>query len=421
MRNGLLLGVAGFTLAACGGGSGAGPETVGSVAPVVGGGTSGGSVYDQFVRPTEARTYVGVGASHNFQYDTDSSDCCVEQTKPIYAGNATTVRSSSISISYDPRDAIFTLTVQDPLSGTASNTRYQDPASRTDFGGAVQPQWGTPDLSRAPAAYANPNIRYLQSGGGNPASPYMASGNGLVYYGSPDVAPSGDAGAAYESHTFFYEKPGSSTKYVTLAGFISNSLTFSEEDIDSDGTDDEITSWDLTRGAFAYGMLTDNSNVPTTGTASFNGNMLATMVFNPTLDSSNPAPTYFQWLTGSSRVDVNFATKAVTMGMQGVVLNPQLDRDTTPRITVPAGSTFTASGSATIDLVGKGGFTGSFANGSFTFTRPDGAKAPVAIAGSSIDGAFYGPGAEEVGGGFRVVGGTPDERIDILGAFTGKK
>ncbi|WP_173203779.1 transferrin-binding protein-like solute binding protein [Sphingopyxis sp. BSNA05] len=43
------------------------------------------------------------------------------------------------------------------------------------------------------------------------------------------------------------------------------------------------------------------------------------------------------------------------------------------------------------------------------------------IAGSSINGAFYGPDAEELGGGYRIVGGTPDERIDILGTFVGKQ
>ena len=37
------------------------------------------------------------------------------------------------------------------------------------------------------------------------------------------------------------------------------------------------------------------------------------------------------------------------------------------------------------------------------------------------DGAFYGPNGEEAGGGFRIVGGKPDERVDIVGAFVGKK
>ena len=75
----------------------------------------------------------------------------------------------------------------------------------------------------------------------------------------------------------------------------------------------------------------------------------------------------------------------------------------------------------------------------------NGAPTGVAIAGSTLNGAFYGPGGSpdkiEVGGGFRVVGGTgeevllsvptfsmyeartrvvggtPDQRIDIVGSF----
>ena len=45
----------------------------------------------------------------------------------------------------------------------------------------------------------------------------------------------------------------------------------------------------------------------------------------------------------------------------------------------------------------------------------------MVIAGSSIDGAFYGPNGVELGGGYRIVGGTPDERIDILGTFVGQR
>jgi hypothetical protein len=83
-----------------------------------------------------------------------------------------------------------------------------------------------------------------------------------------------------------------------------------------------------------------------------------------------------------------------------------------------AGATFNASASGSIDLINKGGFSGQVGSASFT---QGGTTTQVNIAGSSIDGAFYGPNAQEVGGGFRVVGGTPDQRIDILGAFTGKK
>lgn len=414
MRSGLLLGVAAFTLAACGGGSGAGPETVGTVAPVAG----GGSVYDQFLTPTEARTYAGVGGVQHYEYQTDSRECCGQQAE-VYGGTATTVRGSTVSVAYDPRDAIFTLKIQDQNSGISSETRFQDPASRTDFGGSVQPQWGTPDMSDAPAN-ATGNFRYLQAGEGNPLSPYLISGSGFIDYNSPTEAPDGTDGTSYQATTFFYEKPGSSTKYVTLAGYLNNRLSYSDTDIE--GETERVNYWKLDRGAFAYGIITDNGAVPTSGTATFTGNMLGTMIYNPTLDEANPLPNYFQWLSGTSRVEVNFGTKAVTLGLEGAVFAPQIDRFNNSTATaIPTGSTFRASGSATIDLVGKGGFTGSFANGSFVFTRPDTTTAAVNIAGSSIDGAFYGPKAEEVGGGFRVVGGTPDERIDILGAFTGKK
>jgi len=83
---------------------------------------------------------------------------------------------------------------------------------------------------------------------------------------------------------------------------------------------------------------------------------------------------------------------------------------------MPAGSTFNADGAGRIDLVNAGGFLGQFTSAYFT---KGGIRRDLVIAGSSIDGAFYGPSAQEVGGGFRIVGGTPDERIDILGAFTG--
>ena len=66
-----------------------------------------------------------------------------------------------------------------------------------------------------------------------------------------------------------------------------------------------------------------------------------------------------------------------------------------------------------------GGFLGQFQQA--WFLRPDATRLDLLVAGSSIDGAFYGPGAEEAGGSFRIVGGTPDERIDILGIFTGRR
>jgi hypothetical protein len=83
-----------------------------------------------------------------------------------------------------------------------------------------------------------------------------------------------------------------------------------------------------------------------------------------------------------------------------------------------AGATFAAAGSGRVDLVNAGGFLGQINSASLTF---GGITNNLIIAGSSIDGAFYGPTAQEVGGGFRIVGGTPDQRIDILGVFTGAR
>jgi hypothetical protein len=147
--------------------------------------------------------------------------------------------------------------------------------------------------------------------------------------------------------------------------------------------------------------------------------MLATLVFNPSLDTAPNTPTYLQWMSGSQSSVVDFGAKTVKTTLTGTVLAPTLDAYTTPLDKLPAGSTFTAHANSTIDLVGKGGFTGTFADA--TFARPGLADFPIVIAGSSLDGAFYGPNGEELGAGFRIVGGTPDQRIDILGVMTGKK
>ncbi len=174
----------------------------------------------------------------------------------------------------------------------------------------------------------------------------------------------------------------------------------------------------LERGAWVFGERTDIAAVPKAGSATFNGPMVATMVFNNLRDIDNAAPTYFQWIEGTSRTTVDFAASSFTLKVDGTVFAPQFDAFTTRDHTLQAGATFTASGAGRIDLVNAGGFLGQF--GSASFTQPGGTLG-LTIAGSSIDGAFFGPAADEVGGGFRIVGGTPDERIDILGAFTGIK
>lgn len=75
-----------------------------------------------FAKPTDPKTYNGIGGSQIYDYLTDERDCCNQQGA-VYSGNATTARNTTIQVTYDPRDAIFTLILQDPLSRAATQTR----------------------------------------------------------------------------------------------------------------------------------------------------------------------------------------------------------------------------------------------------------------------------------------------------------
>lgn len=407
MRHYLLLSTT-CLLAACGGG---GETTISTPPPA-----ANPEAAHNFVHPTDPKTYQGIGASHVFEYVTDERGCCNQQAQ-TYAGNASTARDSKISITYNPREAVYTLQLKDPLSGADAQTRFQDPASRTDFGGAKEPQWGVREM-------ANPNINYLQAGDGDPRSPYRLSGTGLIDPGDNDRAPSGTDGSTYQSTTLFVLEPGSETNYVTYAGYVRNAFTFGTLETET-GAFDTITHH-LERGAFAYGERTENNSVPKTGSGTYSGSMVASMIFNPTLDDLNPngssgaIASYFQWIEGTANLAVNFANSTVDLALGGKVYAPSYDYYTSPTDTaIKDQATFAARGSGTINMVNFGGFKGEFSSASFT--NPNGAQYNVNIAGSSIDGTFFGPNAEEAGGGFRIVGGNPDERIDILGAFVGKK
>lgn len=387
------------TLAACGG---AGPQSVGSqaapAAPVAGGPTTPTNNHS-FVAPTVQKTYSGIGGVHSFNYSTQTGGST--QSGQLYAGDASTARNSGITVDYNPRDGIFEVKIEAPLAQVSQTLRFQDPLHRTDFGGANEPQVGTPRLS------AN-GIQYLESGSSTQPVRFDPA--------QSDMLPVGDNQGSYISQTFFYQKPGTETKYVTFAGYLRNQ-TFVRDQI-TNGVNRTIQSNLLERAAFVYGERTDIGAVPKTGSASFAGPMIATMVFNPLRDTDPSAPTYFQWIEGRSQTTVDFAASSFTLKVGGTVFAPQFDAFTSKVFTLGQGATFTASGAGRVDLVSAGGFLGQFSTVSFSQA---GGTLPVTIAGSSIDGTFFGPAANEVGGGFRIVGGTPDERIDILGAFTGKQ
>jgi C-lobe and N-lobe beta barrels of Tf-binding protein B len=411
MRNFLIL-MSATALAACGGGGG--PEAVGGAAPppVPGGGSTPTPTAHSFVNPTQEKVYEGVGSVHTYSYSTRSDGNA--QYDELYAGDASTARDGGLTIAYNPRDAIFEITIDRGKANTTGDPmRFQDPVHRTDFGGAQGPQAGVPNIG-------GKGILYLEAGAseGDP----LPKGPGYPSYSD---LPVGDDQYSSEIATYFYQKPGTTTKYVTYAGFVRNNVSVAKI------TDDQLdpvtgepysyleNTYTLERAAFAYGERTPNSAVPGSGSATFTGDMIATMVFNPDLDTNANANTYFQWITGSATHKVDFGTLGILSSFTGTVGDVARDAYTDGVHSMPAGSTFTANSRATIDLVTKGGFFGQFDSASFR--RPNGTTFNVDIAGSSIDGAFFGPAAEEIGGGFRIVGGTPDERIDILGAFTGKK
>lgn len=386
-----------LSLAACGGG---GLQTVGSTA--VGStptGSQTGSTHS-FVNPTSVKTYSAIGGVQSYSYTTNENNDS-GQYNQLYSGNASTARNSAISVTYDPRDAIFELTIADSKAGVGQQIRFQDPAHRTDFGGAVQPQGGVPDQT------AN-GVRYLQVG----------SGSGILTYDPAQSAtfPVGEEDGSVNRSTFFYQVPGTQTRYVTFAGYVRNQTSVSKVTPPNNAPEYLEQHHVLERAAFVYGERTNNSAVPTSGSATFTGPMLASMVYNPDLDTLGyvNAPTYFQWINGTSSTTVDFASRTVSLSMTGTIDAPLYDVFTNRSTGAPAGSQFTASGSGQIDLVNAGGFLGQINSASVNGVA-------LNIAGSSLDGAFFGPAAEEVGGGFRIVGGTPDERIDIMGAYTGAR
>lgn len=398
------------TLAACGG---AGPQSVGSqaapTAPATGNTPTAPANNHTFVAPTVQKTYSAIGGVHSYAYTTRTPLPAAPgqppnrstQTGQLYAGDSSTARNSGITVDYNPRDAIFEVKIEAPLAGVSQTLRFQDPLHRTDFGGAAEPQEGTPRLSAQ-------GIQYLESGSSKSPIRFDPTESRMV--------PVGDNQGDTVAQTFFHQKPGTETKHVTFAGYLRNQTQVRDEI--TNGVTRTAQNIVLERAAFVYGERTAIDAVPRTGTATFNGPMVASMVFNPLPDTDPGAPTYFQWIEGRSQTTVDFAASSFTLSVNGTVFAPQFDAFTTKVFTLQPGATFTAAGSGRIDLVNAGGFLGQVATASFT--QPGGTIA-VNIAGSSIDGAFFGPAANEVGGGFRIVGGTPDERIDILGAFTGTK
>ncbi len=418
-----------LALTACGGASG--PQTVGSVAapagPVSGGagggvsptpsasptptppasGGAGGGVAPGTSTPTPTPTptsFLDVSTAKTTEAlgSFQSLETAATSTGVLYRANASTVRAPSGTITYDPRDGVFTLNITDTVAGVAAaTTRFQDPAHRTDFDNFRTPEWGVPNI---------PGFNYVEAGSTETV-----------------VAENGTRSTTTDALTFFYQRPGAATTYyVTLAGFVRN-----QTDAGGFGT--------FQRGVMVFGDQTLRTQIPGTGTGSYEGGFIASMIGNTTADNAVANGNFFQWMRGDSKISIDFSRQTMSLMLAGTVGSANMNGFNVPDrlLSYPTGSTFEAKGSGTIDLNRTGGFTGSFAGTDSAgvanyvrFVTPTGTQIVnvsgisqgSSVAGaSSIDGTFFGPNAVNVGGNFRVVGGTPDQRVDIHGAFTGAK
>jgi hypothetical protein len=145
-----------LSLAACGGG---GLNTIGSLSPPS--------------EPTPGQTFLDVSAPTTFNAVGGLQSLAVDaDTKThLFLGDASTVATPSVTVTYYPRDGIFTLVLNDTAAGVSQNVRYQDPAHRTDFQTLEVPD------------YAGYN--YLTSGKSD--------------------------GTTVTNDTFFYQRPGTTT------------------------------------------------------------------------------------------------------------------------------------------------------------------------------------------------------------------
>lgn len=291
----------------------------------------------------------------------------------LYRGNASTVSEPSGTITYNPRDGIFTVKLADTKAGVSKNITFQDPAHRTDADLARVGNYQVPLL---------PGFNYLQT---------LNDG---------------------KQFTFFYQRPSATGSFVSLAGF---------EQSDVDPGSKLFTAQ---QGVLVFGTPTATLQIPGKGAGTYTGVFLATMVGN----QPNETAPVLQWINGTTSVNVNFSDRTVALALSGLV-GPAYVKDLlvhNTNLVIGEGATFSANGSATW---AKGGnaFSGQFSSASFTsgttVTKVDftSASAGTGVAGaSSIDGTFYGPDAKNIGGNFRIVGGIPNQRLDILGGFVGK-
>jgi hypothetical protein len=324
---------------------------------------------------TVPTTYQAIGGSMQFVELVTPTGTRAEELKSALAP----ADSKQLSVTYDPATSNFRIVIQQPGVGVGIDNLYDDPLYRTAFGNLRFPQAGTPNL---------PNFAYLQKG------PVPSAPNDIL--------------------TFFYETPGTHTRFVTLAGFVRN--TRSEPSTSTTVP----TQGDYTRqrSVFVFGTPSAAGRVPVSGTATYTGGLLASVIYNTEIDTNPTVRSRTEWISGTSTITVNFAQNTIDLALSGSFTNT---RDAFEGSTgglanynsSNAGRTFTAAGRAAF------GTARPYFSGTITAASVGGSTLPVAV--GTVAGSMFGNRAEEVGGNFRIVGGGSDQRVEILGAFTGKQ
>jgi hypothetical protein len=298
-----------------------------------------------------------------------------------------------MKITRDPRDATYIIEIAglDPIT---AKTRYQDPAHRTTYAGAaadLAAQAETPDFVLGTLL---PNIQNTE------------------YYSAGSL--SGTAPRTVNKSIFFTERVGnaaSSTQYVSWGAYWQ---------YDASG-EISLRVQSLQRSSAVFGYNTLAANVPTTGVANYTGGLYADLVDGRT----------FYTIGGTSSFAIDFAKDKGTFALNGSFVSAGPDPALAPRL----GSTFVAGGEVILARPATGAnsaatsapigvFSGkvtSLALGGITIDYLPNETRANSFQGTSVEGGFFGPKADEIGATFRIVGGVPDQRLDITGAVTGRK
>jgi hypothetical protein len=307
----------------------------------------------------------------------------------LYEGSQPKGSSTDVTIDFNPRDAVYSVKAE--AAPMAFTNRWQDPRHRTVF-----QQTLVPTLS---------NYRYAESGTG-----VIIESNSINGRSSSQTVT-----------TLFVRDVGTSTgltQYVTIAGFVEQK--YSEKEVIRASATGQVQvgvdfSTEIKRSVLTYGINTPYKDIPKSGSASYSGDMYAHLIETP---QNSGTDNDLRSIVGTSVSTVDFGTGKLSLQLAGNVVGF-------------AGDTRAFAASGTMDIFrpdtakkeeNASQFSGaitSWSLGAYNSTAAGGIVVPTAA--STIEGGFYGAKDQEIGGAFRIIGNRPDERIDILGAFAGKK